>query len=105
MDISNQNLDTTEITIRNNSKTDAKNLWKKWEDDDEYQKKEKNYTGICGEYNEPGTGLYWCQPCNAKRFKENFKNWTSENKNIDELIQQSQLNAFFASKCLECIFF
>ena len=28
MDISNQNLDTTEITIRNNSKTDAKNLWK-----------------------------------------------------------------------------
>ncbi|PKK63212.1 hypothetical protein RhiirC2_743643, partial [Rhizophagus irregularis] len=35
MDISNQNLDTTEITVRNNSKTNAKNLWK--DDDNEYQ--------------------------------------------------------------------
>ena len=41
MDISNQNLDTTEITIRNNSETDAKNLWKDIDDDDddEYQVK------------------------------------------------------------------
>ncbi|PKY52919.1 hypothetical protein RhiirA4_408715, partial [Rhizophagus irregularis] len=36
MDISNKNLDTTEITIRNNSKTDAKNLWKDI-NDEEYQ--------------------------------------------------------------------
>ncbi len=27
-----------------------------------------------------------CQPCNAKRFKENFKNQTGGNKDIDELI-------------------
>jgi len=27
--------------------------------------------------------------CNAKRFKESFKNWTSENKDIDEFIQHS----------------
>jgi hypothetical protein len=39
-----------------------------------------------------GSGVK-CQPCNAKRFKENFKNWTSGNKDIDELIQYSQLNA------------
>ncbi|EXX54077.1 Ste20p [Rhizophagus irregularis DAOM 197198w] len=131
MDISNQNLDTTEITIKNNSKTDAKNLWKKDYDDD-YQlhatifstdsttesdetisvfkkvnimdlEKRKELYGVCGECNEPGTGYLWCQPCNAKRFKENFKNWTSGNKNIDELIQQSQLNAFFCAKCLEWI--
>ena len=50
--------------------------------------------------NEPGTGDYWCQPCNAKRFKENFKNWTSGNKDIDELIQYSQLNATYCFKCL-----
>ncbi|RGB30364.1 kinase-like domain-containing protein [Rhizophagus diaphanus] len=116
--------------IRNNFKTDAKTLWK--ECDGEYQfhatifstdsttesdetisylkrvnimdlEKRKEVYGVCGECNEPGTGLYWCQPCNAKRFKENFKNWTSGNKNIDELIQQSQLNAFFCSKCLEWI--
>src|SRR5438445_686946 len=55
--------------------------------------KRKEVYGICGECNEPGTGLLWCQPCNAKRFEENFKNWTSGNKNVDEFIQQSQLNA------------
>src|SRR5207249_3817489 len=33
----------------------------------------------------------------------NFKNWTSGNKNIDEFIQQSQLNALHCLKCLEWI--
>jgi len=65
--------------------------------------KRKEVYGICGECNEPGTGGYWCQPCNAKRLEKNFKNWTSENKVIDEFIQQSQLNAVHASKCLEWI--
>ncbi|UZO20054.1 uncharacterized protein OCT59_011315 [Rhizophagus irregularis] len=55
---------------------------------DEIEKRKEVY-GICGECNEPGTGEYWCQPCNAKRFEENFKNWTSGNKEIDELIQHS----------------
>ncbi|RGB43433.1 hypothetical protein C1646_749827 [Rhizophagus diaphanus] len=55
--------------------------------------KRKQVYGICGECKEPGTGFLWCQLCNAKRFKDNFKNWTSENKNIDKFIQQSQLNA------------
>src|ERR1051325_1675657 len=59
--------------------------------------------GICGECNKPGTGDYWCQPCNAKRFKENFKNWTSGNENADEFIQQSQLNALCSLNCLEWI--
>src|SRR4051794_6920073 len=65
--------------------------------------KRKEAYGICGECNEPGTGVYWCQPCNAKRFKENFKNWTSGNKDIDELIQHSQLNAVHRTKCLEWV--
>ncbi|EXX53062.1 Cla4p [Rhizophagus irregularis DAOM 197198w] len=65
--------------------------------------KRKQVYGICGECNEPGTGLVWCQPCNAKRFKDNFKNWTSGNKDIDEFIQQSQLNAVHYSKKLEWI--
>jgi hypothetical protein len=65
--------------------------------------KRKEAYGICGECNEPGTGIFWCQSCNAKRFKENFKNWTSGNKDIDELIQYSQLNAVFTSNCLEWI--
>ncbi|UZO03086.1 uncharacterized protein OCT59_023499 [Rhizophagus irregularis] len=83
MDISNQNLDTTEITVRNNSKTNAKNLWKE-DDDNEYQihatifstesdetfsffkkvnimdlEKRKEVYGVCGECNEPGNIWYW----------------------------------------------
>ncbi|GBB97406.1 hypothetical protein RclHR1_02990007 [Rhizophagus clarus] len=65
--------------------------------------KRKQVYGICGECKEPGTGWRWCQPCNAKRFKDNFKNWTSGNKIIDEFIQQSQLNAVHFKKCLEWI--
>ena len=61
--------------------------------------------GICGECNEPGTGFIWCQPCNVKRFKENFKNWTSGNKDIDEFIQNSQLNALSWRNCLEWVSF
>ncbi|PKY50485.1 hypothetical protein RhiirA4_466989, partial [Rhizophagus irregularis] len=38
--------------------------------------KRKQVYGICGECNEPGTGRQWCQTCNAKIFKDNFKNWT-----------------------------
>ncbi|GBB91921.1 hypothetical protein RclHR1_19380005 [Rhizophagus clarus] len=65
--------------------------------------KRKQVYGICGECNEPGTGWKWCRPCNAKRFKENFKNWTSENKDIDEFIQQSQLNAVHYRNYIEWI--
>ncbi|GET50544.1 kinase-like domain-containing protein [Rhizophagus irregularis DAOM 181602=DAOM 197198] len=65
--------------------------------------KRKQVYGICGECNEPGTGEKWCQPCNAKRFKDNFKNWTSGNKDIDEFIQQSQLNAVHHKKYLEWV--
>jgi hypothetical protein len=65
--------------------------------------KRKEVYGICGECNKPKTGYSWCQPCNAKRFKDNFKNWTSGNKDVDEFIQQSQLNAVHFSKCLEWV--
>ena len=69
---------------------------------DDLEKRKQVY-GICGECNQPGTGEYWCQSCNAKRFKDNFKNWTSENKVIDEFIQQAQLNAVHYKKYLEWI--
>ena len=65
--------------------------------------KRKEAYGICGECNEPGAGWKWCQPCNAKRFRKNFRNWTSGNKDIGEFIQQSQLNAVYYTKCLEWI--
>ena len=69
---------------------------------EDLEKRREAY-GVCGECNEPGTGDHWCRPCNAKRFKENFKNWTSGNKDIDELIRHSQLNAVHWRTCLEWI--
>ncbi|CAG8666178.1 16425_t:CDS:2 [Acaulospora morrowiae] len=35
----------------------------------------------------------WCQPCEAKRFKEDFPNWTSGNGELDLFIRDTQLNA------------
>jgi hypothetical protein len=32
--------------------------------------------------------------CNATRFKQNFKNWTSGNKDIDKFIQGTQLSEY-----------
>src|ERR1043166_6401320 len=50
--------------------------------------------GLCPECNKPNTGDYsWCNQCNAKRFQQDFPNWTSGNIYIDNFIQESQLNA------------
>ncbi|GBC32509.1 kinase-like domain-containing protein [Rhizophagus irregularis DAOM 181602=DAOM 197198] len=37
--------------------------------------------------------LSYCKPCYSAHFRNNFTYWTSGNLNIDELIQNSQLNA------------
>ena len=49
--------------------------------------------GLCEECKQPNTSWKWCQSCNAKRFQQNFENWTSGNSEVDKLIQESQLNA------------
>ncbi|CAB4441457.1 unnamed protein product [Rhizophagus irregularis] len=33
----------------------------------------------------------WCKTCEISQLKENFANWTSDNKHIDHLIQEMQL--------------
>ncbi|CAB5189238.1 unnamed protein product [Rhizophagus irregularis] len=114
MDISNQNLNTTEITIRNNSKTDAENSWK--DDNDDYQahatifstdsttesdettsmrkrvnimdlEKRKEAYGVCGECNEPG-GL--SEPVNSTDYLSSYQ----------ETISSSSANPI--SECLDC---
>jgi hypothetical protein len=70
------------------------------EKDSSYIRYRKAY-GICGKCNEPGTGQHWCQNCNSKRFKDNFKNWTNGNNDIDEFIQQSQLNSVYYTRYLD----
>ncbi|UZO16463.1 uncharacterized protein OCT59_007851 [Rhizophagus irregularis] len=49
--------------------------------------------GLCSECNRPNTKLSWCKECYSNKFQQNFDNWTSGNKQIDEFIQESQLNA------------
>ncbi|RHZ75373.1 hypothetical protein Glove_215g31 [Diversispora epigaea] len=49
--------------------------------------------GTCDKCHQKNIGFNWCHPCNAKQFQNEFDKWTSEDKEIDEFIQQIQLNA------------
>ena len=71
---------------------------------EELKERYKNY-GLCKECKQPNTGINptWCQSCNAKRFQQNFENWTSGNSEVDKLIQESQLNAKNRGEKLEWI--
>ena len=60
--------------------------------DEELKQRYKQY-GLCKGCKQPNTGYDWCQPCDSKRFQQNFKNWTSGNSDVDKLIQESQFNA------------
>ena len=59
-------------------------------------------TNQCPESNEYYNDLY-CKPCNSGHFRDNFKNWTSSDDVIDNLIQESQLNARHNREFLEWI--
>ena len=56
----------------------------------------------CPECNKDYDGIY-CQPCNSGHFRDNFKNWTSDDEHIDKLVQESQLNARYKGELLEWI--
>jgi hypothetical protein len=59
--------------------------------------------GLCPECNKPNTDDFWCNQCNAKRFQQEFPNWTSGNNYIDNFIQETQLNARRSWHVLEWI--
>jgi len=59
--------------------------------------------GLCKECRQPKISYNWCQPCSAQHFRENFKNWTSGNKEIDKFIQRYQLEAISKHGVLEWI--
>src|ERR1051325_1195229 len=62
-----------------------------------------SFYGLCLECNEPKTDFKWCQQCNAKRFQQDFQNWTSGNEYIDKFIQETQLNTQNNNEILEWI--
>jgi hypothetical protein len=71
-------------------------------DMEEYIHDNQRY-GLCPECNRPNTFKNWCKECNSKKFKQNFDNWTSGNKQIDKFIQESQLSARTWFELLEWI--
>ena len=46
---------------------------------------------------------YYCTACYSAYFRDNFAHWTSGDSNIDELIQNSQLNANDDKELIEWI--
>ncbi|PKY53644.1 kinase-like protein [Rhizophagus irregularis] len=62
----------------------------------------KNY-GLCKECKQINTGYHYCRSCNSQYFKQNFKNWTSGNHNIDEFIKKAQLKAKNEKQIIEWI--
>jgi hypothetical protein len=73
---------------------------------EELNRRYRDY-GLCKECNQPKAGHYynnyWCQSCNSKHFQQDFKNWTSGNRYIDEFIQNSHLKGKNCSEILEWI--
>ncbi|GBC32515.2 kinase-like domain-containing protein [Rhizophagus irregularis DAOM 181602=DAOM 197198] len=59
--------------------------------------------GLCKKCNQKNAEFIWCKTCNAKRFQQNFENWTSGNNDIDKFIQNTQLLASKSEKVLEWI--
>ncbi|UZO22868.1 uncharacterized protein OCT59_015217 [Rhizophagus irregularis] len=59
--------------------------------------------GLCKDCKQPKTDSYWCQLCNATRFQQNFKNWTSGNDEVNKFIQKTQLKAREDKEILEWI--
>ncbi|CAG8670808.1 2492_t:CDS:2, partial [Paraglomus occultum] len=59
--------------------------------------------GQCEECKSPKTGYNWCQYCGIERCQNNFVNWTSGCKEIDDFIRVAQLKAINVRSILEWI--
>ncbi|RHZ45136.1 hypothetical protein Glove_689g15 [Diversispora epigaea] len=59
--------------------------------------------GKCKKCQKVNTGKRWCNTCDSERFQSEFSNWTSEDIEIDEFIQQTQLNATKYEEVIEWI--
>ncbi|RHZ68628.1 hypothetical protein Glove_294g112 [Diversispora epigaea] len=63
---------------------------------------DKKY-GKCENCQRDNTGYRWCNTCNSIRFQIEFNKWTSEDSEIDEFIQQTQLKATNYEEVIEWI--
>ncbi|GES82318.1 kinase-like domain-containing protein [Rhizophagus clarus] len=49
--------------------------------------------GTCGNCDKPRVSYSWCVDCNVEYFEENFKNWSSDDPRIDNMIKNTQKTA------------
>ncbi|EXX52891.1 kinase-like domain-containing protein [Rhizophagus irregularis DAOM 181602=DAOM 197198] len=70
---------------------------------DEELKERYKEKGLCKECKRLNTDLYYCWSCKSQDFKQNFKNWTSGNHDVDEFIQKAQLKAKSFGQIIEWI--
>ncbi|MCE8163202.1 MAG: protein kinase [Candidatus Moeniiplasma glomeromycotorum] len=75
------------------------------ENEEEFSYLKNTYLNFrtCERCQQPNTSEGWCQSCNAKHFREDFPNWTSDNTLIDKFIQKCQLEATSDWNVLEWI--
>src|SRR6266508_3121132 len=59
----------------------------------------------CFDCGKERSSVEWCKDCETNALKEDFKNWTSGNFNIDNFIKYTQLNAEQSVDYLEFIDF
>ena len=69
---------------------------------DEELKNNYKSRGLCEKCKQPKSYYNWCQ-CYAKRFQQNFQNWTSGNHDVDKFIQKMQLKAEDDTRVIEWI--
>ncbi|RHZ72512.1 hypothetical protein Glove_242g109 [Diversispora epigaea] len=48
---------------------------------------------------------WWCKPCQRRNFEENFDNWTSGDKHINDFIKKTQMEAEECDQYIEWISF
>ncbi|GBB88397.1 hypothetical protein RclHR1_14980002 [Rhizophagus clarus] len=61
--------------------------------------------GICPNCDKENTSVLWCANCDVEYFVENFRNWSSGDPRIDDLIRNTQMNAKESMDFLEWIDF
>ncbi|RHZ84010.1 hypothetical protein Glove_86g46 [Diversispora epigaea] len=59
--------------------------------------------GKCTDCQQDNTGSQWCNTCNSIRFQSEFNKWTSDDAEIDEFIQKTQLTATKYEEVIEWI--
>ncbi|RHZ73560.1 hypothetical protein Glove_230g184 [Diversispora epigaea] len=67
------------------------------------QSNHRSIHGKCKDCQQDNTGSQWCNTCNSKRFQSEFNEWTSEDTEIDEFIQKTQLTATKHEEVIEWI--